>query len=417
MKRWMSVFLVALMVASLLGPMSALADSAGYDLMFWVYSDWTSGKQGELFNKWADAFIAANPDVNSITMIGKNDNELLTGVMAGVGLPDCYSASFRDGKKYYESVNLLDLKPSYDAADEAYRNGWIPEAIETVQIDGGMWALPFMSYIPILLRNLDVLEACGIDPAAGIPSWNAFIDQAKTITEKGYAATHKWSGSWYTAGAIMAAEPTLTPGYENGATTVKAEQLVPTFEVIKNLAPYCTTALYSDDAAKEAFKTNKQAFIIDGPWNIEGYDASGVNYDIVAVPALVEGEKTGGMRGWDAVYAVDSGDEGRNAAIARWLMYITSYEQQKEFTSYIGRPVLRNDVMNDPETQTLPVAKVSATAQLGGIKQMDFFQSTVFWSSVVGDISEEVAQGGLSPEDAANKTIDAINALYAEADE
>ncbi len=417
MKRCLSVFLVVLMVVSLVGPLSALADQSGYDLVFWVYSDWTSGKQGELFNKWADAFVKANPQVKSITMIGKNDNDLLTGIMAGVGLPDCYSASFRDGKKYYESVKLLDLKPYYDATDDAYKNGWIPEAIETVQLDGGMWALPFMSYIPIIFRNLDVLKACGIDPAQGTPTWDAFVEQCKIVTEKGYTATHKWSGDWYTAGGIMASEPTLTPGYENGATTVKAEQLVPTFNVIKALAPYCSTLTRNDDAAREALKTNKEAFMIDGPWNVEGYDASGVNYDIVALPAFTEGGKNGGMKGWDAVYAIDSGDEARNELIAKWLIYITSYEQQKEFTSYVGRPVLRSDVMNDPETQTLPVAKVSATAQLGGIKQMDFFKSSVFWPSVIADISEEVAQGTLSPEDASTKMVGAINALYAEAGE
>ena len=150
---------------------------------------------------------------------------------------------------------------------------------------------------------------------------------------------------------------------------------------------------------------------------MEGYDASGVNYDIVPVPALVEGEKTGGMRGWDAVYGIDSGDPVKNELIANWLFYITDYAQQKTWVSYVGRPVLRQDVMSDPETQTLEVAAVSGVAQLGGITQMDFFRSNVFWPSVIADISEEVRLGSLTPEEAAVKMVDEINTRYIDAGE
>jgi multiple sugar transport system substrate-binding protein len=416
MKRFLSVLLSTLMLVVLLAPMAQAEDQ--YDLTFWVYSDWTSGKQAELLNQWADEFVAAHDNVNSITMIGKNDNDLLTGVMAGVGLPDCYSASFRDGLKYYESVNLLDLMPYYEAASDEYRDGWISEAIESVQIDGGMWALPYMSYIPLVFRNLDVLAAAGVDTAKDMDwTWDDFIEQCKAVEAAGYDATHKWSGDWYTAGAILASEPDLTPGLADGKTTVTADELLRTFQTIQAVAPYTTTLSYDDDASVEAFKTNKLAFTIEGPWNVEGYDASGVNYDIVPVPAMVEGGKTGGMKGWDAVYAIDSGDATKNELIADWLMYITDYAQQKEWTSHVGRPVLRQDVMDDPDTQTLEVAAVSAVAQLGGMKQMDFFQSNVFWPSTISGISEEVAQGTVTPEDACTEMVDAINAMYVEAGE
>ncbi len=416
MKRFLSALLCTLMLAMLIVPMAQAEDA--YDLTFWVYSDWTAGKQAELLTKWADEFVAAHDNVASITMLGKNDNELLTGVMAGVGLPDCYSASFRDGLKYYESVNLLDLKPYYDAASADYRDGWIDEAIESVEIDSGMWALPYMSYIPLVFRNLDVLEAAGVDTAKDLSwTWDDFLTQCEAVQAAGYDATHKWSGDWYTAGAILAAETALTPGLENGKTTVTADQLLRTFQTVAAIAPYATSLSYSDDASVEAFKTNKLAFTIEGPWNVEGYDASGVNYDIMPVPALEEGGKNGGMKGWDAVYAVDSGDATRNELVAEWLMYITNYTNQKEWTSYVGRPVLREDVMSDPDTQTLEVAAVSAVAQLGGMKQMDFFHSNVFWPSAISGISEEVAQGTLSPEDACVKMVDAINAMYVEAGE
>ncbi len=416
MKRIWCTLVAVILVMSMLAPMAA-ASAEGKDLVFWVYSDWMAGKQNELLVKWIDEFVAAHDDVNSITMIGKNDTELKTGAMAGVGLPDIYCGSFRDGLTYYESVNLLNLMPYYEKMDNQYKDGWIPEAIDIVQIDGGMWALPYMSYIPIIFRNLDVLTACGIDPKEPVKTWEQFVDQCKRVTEGGYNATHKWSGVYYTAGAIMAAEPTLTPGYENGATTIKPDQLVPTFEVIKAISPYTTTLSYSDEATVQAFYTNKLAFVLDGPWNVEGYDNSGVHYDIIPVPGFSTEGKNGGLRGWDAIYGVDSGDKERNALIAEFMMFITNTKNQSEWVSYVGRPVLRQDAMDSEGAQSTEIGRVSAEAQKGGANQMDFFHSTVFWPTTIADISELVANGSMEPVDAANAMVDAINAMYADAGE
>jgi multiple sugar transport system substrate-binding protein len=415
MNGFVALMLSVLLLTVLIGCSKKSGSAKGpMEITMWVYSDWTSGKQGELFNRWADEFVAAHPGVNKITMIGKNDNELLTGLMAGVGLPDCFSASFRDGKKYREAIDILDLKPMFNAAEAGYRDGFIQEAISIVQADGGMWALPFMSYIPIVFRNLNVLEKAGINPADGTPDFDVFLEQLQKIKNTGIDGTHSWALDWYTAGAILAGEESLTVGVKDGKTTIKPEQLVPTFEMILKLKPLTNNLKRDDQVAIEAFKTNKLGFIIEGPWNVEGYDASGVRFDIVPVPALYKGGRNGGLRGWDAIYGHDTGDEAKNELVALWLKYITDYERQKEFTSYVGRPVLRNDVMSDPSVQQLEVCKVSAKAQLGGINQMDFFRSNVFWSSTTGDMAVQVNNGKLAPRQAAEQMVDAINNLYAE---
>ena len=64
-----------------------------YDLVFWVYSDAVLNDQGKLLNQWVKEYCEENPKVNSITLVGKNDADLLTGLMAGVGLPDMFFAS------------------------------------------------------------------------------------------------------------------------------------------------------------------------------------------------------------------------------------------------------------------------------------------------------------------------------------
>lgn len=51
------------------------------------------------------------------------------------------------------------------------------------------------------------------------------------------------------------------------------------------------------------------------------------------------------------MYGINSGDEDRNEAIRGWLKKMGSYEVQQKFAQVIGRSVLREDVMDDPETQ------------------------------------------------------------------
>lgn len=390
----------------------------GYELTFWVYSDFVQGEQGELMKKWVSDFKANNPDVKEINLIPKNDSELLTGLMAGVGLPDAFSASARDGKKYKGVMELLDLTEMYES-DPEFTKGFYPDAIDTITVDDGMWAVPFISYIPIIYRNLTVLEKAGINPDEGIPTLDDFTEQLKIVNESGIDATHSWkAGGYFAPGAILGADSeNLTVGIEDGKTTVKPEQVERTLQTVAEIEPYSNNMTWDSEAAIEAFKTDQLAFLLNGPWVEPGIISSGVEYDVQLVPPFTEGGRTGGLQGWDFIYGVDSGDSGKNDAIVRWLKYIGQFEQMSEWTTTTGRPMLREDVMNDPEVLATMMAKVSAQGLNGGMKQMSFFDSSVMWPSPIGDIASKVADGSLTPEQGAKEFIDAVNALLAEAGE
>ncbi|MFQ9679008.1 MAG: hypothetical protein ACLRZH_01875 [Ruthenibacterium lactatiformans] len=42
--------------------------------------DWTVGTAAEIFNTWADEYIAQHPEVKSITFVGKPDTEIVSGL-------------------------------------------------------------------------------------------------------------------------------------------------------------------------------------------------------------------------------------------------------------------------------------------------------------------------------------------------
>jgi len=387
-----------------------------YDLVFWVYSDAVLNDQGKLFDGWVDEFIKDNSDVKSITLVGKDDSDLLTSLMAGVGLPDMFFASARDCLKYEQAIDLLDLSSIYD---EDTKKGFYANAIDAITTDDGMWAVPFMSYVPIIFRNLDVMKEAGIDTEEDLTSWDVFFDECQKVKDAGFDATTSWAtGGYYPGGAILACDAqNLTVGVENGKTSVKPEQVVRTMETIQKMNEYSNGMAYSDSAAAEEFKTGKLAFLLAGPWNEPEYKQANVNYDIQLVPPYEEGGWTGGLQGWDFMYGVNTGDAGRNDAVVRWLKKMASYDVQKTFAQVIGRSVLREDVMEDPETMQTEVLAILSKGLTNGMMQMEFGHSNVFWTSAIGDVAPSVADGSITPEEGAQQFIDTVNGLYAEAGE
>jgi multiple sugar transport system substrate-binding protein len=307
----------------------------------------------------------------------------------------------------------------YDA-DPEYTRGFYPNAISAVTVDGGMWAIPFISYIPIIFRNLTVLEAAGIDPNEGIPTFDAFIEQLAKVKAAGYDATHSWAtGGYYCPGAIMAADAeNITPGVSNGKTTVQAGQIVRTFETMKRINQYANAMTYGEDVTLEAFKTNKLAFILDGPWVEPGIAQSGVKYDVTLVPPYEAGGWTGGLQGWDFMYGTKSDDPVKDELVIKWLKKLGSYTSAKAWTMNVGRSTLRQDVMDDLEViNNTMMARVSSEGLKKGMQQMDFVHSAVFWPSAMGDIAPQVANGDFTPQQGAERFIQAVNNLYAEAGE
>ena len=52
---------------------SQTATDGKYDLTFWTYSDMVLNDQGKLLDGWVEDFVAENDDVNSISVVAKDD--------------------------------------------------------------------------------------------------------------------------------------------------------------------------------------------------------------------------------------------------------------------------------------------------------------------------------------------------------
>lgn len=343
---------------------SSEGNADGYELTMWLFQDWTVGTAAEIFNTWADEYIAQHPEVKSITFVGKPDTEIVSGFMAGGSLPDMFAIQFLNGKRIVESANILNLQPYYDAAPDAYKNALNADAMKDLSTnpEGTLWGLPFTANCQILYRNLTVLEECGIDTSVRPATMDELLEQFEIVKQHGYDVLPNLTANDWTTSAFVCGNPDLEVGWENGATTITAEALVPGYEILKQVGPYSAAYTFLDQAATDAFTQNRLAFTVHGPFlnpNLEAAaeDNSEFRYDAIPLPSQVEGGPYSASYGNEWLGVVESEDEGRNAAAAGFLMYITDTEQIKTFCQEMGRPVMNNaameEIASDPEAPWL----------------------------------------------------------------
>lgn len=124
------------------------------------------------------------------------------------------------------------------------------------------------------------------------------------------------------------------------------------------------------------------------------------------------------MKGWAEDFIANDADvTGINAATARWLKYMGTKEAGAEWAVKLGRPVLREDSMADEAVTSTMIGAVSAVGLQGGMRQMDFGKTNVFWPSALGDIRPQVSSGAMTAEEGAEAMIEAINDMIADEDE
>lgn len=331
------------------------AEEEGYDLTMWLFQDWTVGRAYEIWTEWAEGYMEINPKVKSITFVGKPDTEIVSGFLAGGSLPDMFAIQFLNGKRIVSNANILNLQPYYEAASDEWKQAQNPDAMHDLMSnpEGTTWGVPLTANVQLLYRNLTVLEACGIDTSKEPADMNELLEQFEIVKSHGYDVLPNLTANEWITATFVAGNPDLEVGWEDGQTTITAEMLIPGYELIKEIGPnYSAPYTFLDQAATDAFTGNKLAFTIHGPFLNPNLEAAAeenpeFRYDAIPCPSQVAGGPYCAAYGNEWVGAVDSGDQGRNDAIAGFLFYITEAEQMETFCRDMGRPVMNVTAMEN----------------------------------------------------------------------
>ena len=422
MKRIISM-LTALALAALLAngvwaagsQESAKPAAAGQvTVEFWTFPDWGVGEAGDTFKGFIANFEKQNPNIK-INFVPKADLE--QAIIAGAGskvLPDVFTVAFNQGDTFLKTGIVKDLSSYYNAMPPAFKSQFAQKPMASLSQNGKVHGLPFTAYAQLLYRNKTVLRKAGIDPAAGIKDWADWLGQMKKIKASGFNALPDLTvDGWLIMGFVGAAGG--VNGVAGGKTTISAAAFEKAFQFVKDAVPYGSAVAGNDQAAVDAFITNKQAFYVMGPWqNPTFLDAQkkdpNFDYDYVLIPGPTS-DTFGGTNGGEWIGVVDS---PRAEAAWKWAAFLADAPQTTVF-ALTGRTVLNDVAMADTGVNKNVLNALTAKATKYGLADAAYFQ---YWPldarTPFKDSAVAVLTGKATPAVAAAKAVSDLNQVLSD---
>jgi multiple sugar transport system substrate-binding protein len=340
-------------------------------LEFWTFSDYATDVGGDLMKTFIAEFEAAHPGVK-INMTGKGGDDLNTGIVSSATsntVPDIYMGTTSQGALFTKVNALANVYDKWMAMPEAYRAQFNPDMIAELSPKANeMWGMPFTGYATFLYRNLTVLKAAGIDPAAPITDWTVWLDQMKAIKDSGNLGMGSFYNDWWDFTNIYSGAATPDEwGIDFAAkkTKLSPEKYIETVKFLEAAKAYGTENGDQDQATTDLFLSNKLAFIVTGPWMDPTFKAAketnNLDYDYVLIPGATADNK-GGVKGTEFIGFAPN---GKNLDLAwEFATYICDEPQLVRWAQALGRYNSNNVAISKVNDPLLAITTEAALSSL-----------------------------------------------------
>lgn len=415
---------------TILGGISAVAvvaltaaPSSAQSLDYWVYSDFGQGEAGALQEEFIAEFISEHPDV-TIQMSGRGDDDLTAGQIAGAAsgtLPDVFMNGLAMGSTLVDVGALANLYDKWMAMPEEYRAQFDPAAVERCMAsETELYCLPYTGYGTLLFRNLDVLEAAGVDTSTPPATWAEWLEQMQAVSDAGYFAIPDQTLIFNSVAemyGMVGDNSTWGIDWDTRTTRIDPDVMAQVLEMFVDLSEINSGTSRNDQSTRDLFISGQLAFHTIGPWANPTYEqaaeAGNLNYDFVLMPGIEEG-KHGGIQNYEFIGVAP----GENEDIAwEFATYVAGENQMARWASLLSRYNSNAAAMADPEVASLPLIERSVESVKYAMDvQPPYFVEAVpnCHNAIVVDYSAATADGEFSPQEGAEEMIAELNDCLAD---
>ena len=211
--------------------------------------------------------------------------------------------------------------------DVVKREDYHPNALKGAEVDGTLYGIPLDIHPLMFYWNKDLFKAAGLDPEKPPTTREEFIEYAKKLTnldkqQYGYVVPTLWPQQF-----IL---PTIV--YQNGGELMKDGKINYTSPDVVEALQFQHDLIFKhkvspkdvqQDGELTLFLQGKNAMHLNGPWMMNQFEESGLNYGVAPVPQL--GTKQ------QAVYAnshnfviPEKTDEKKLEAVTDFLNYVAN---------------------------------------------------------------------------------------------
>ena len=348
MKKLVSLLLVLAMLLSL--GMIASAETAPVEITFWHAM---GGVNGEAITAMIDDFntqyegkIHVNYEYQ-----GGYDDAFAKIQAAGINAMPCDIMQVYDiGTRFM--IDSGWVKPMQDFIDaENFDISVIePNIAAYYTVDGTLYSMPFNSSTPILYYNKTAFEKAGLDPEVAPKNFDEIYEFAQKIVEAGAAqygfgmGNYGWFFEQWTGKMGKNYVNNNNGRGEAYATAVEFDSNGAGVDIMnvwkkaitEDYAPYLNQV---NDDAKQAFINGDIAITLESTAALKTLLSNvGDNFEIgVGYFPSINADDVGGVSvGGGSLWAFETGDEAREAAVWEFVKYMTNAENQAFWNAQTG---------------------------------------------------------------------------------
>lgn len=369
-----------------------------------------SSKTGPYFQKMAEEFEAANPDINIEVEVTPWDVLLqkLTTDIAGNANADLAIIGTRWLLDFVEQ-DIAEPLDSY--IDDAFRGRFIETFLSPSVMDGKVYGLPVAASARAMYYNKSLFEQAGID--APPETWEELKEDARAISDlgediAGYGLQGKeietdvyfYYPMWSYGGNIL---------NEDGSSGFGSDAAIQAATLYKSLIDEGLTqdgpTAYSREDVQNLFKQGKVGMMITAPF-LSGQikqEAPDLQYGIAPIPAGPGGDR--GTYGVTDSIIMFSNSDNKDEAW-QFLDYLFTQGPRSEFTRGEGFLPVNNAVSEEPAftedadlkafAAILPDARFAPV--VGGWEEIADVASSALQRVYLGEATPEEAMGRAAEE-------------------
>lgn len=276
-------------------------------------------------------FEKANPDITvKVTNAGTNKDEytaLNNAMSAGKGAPDIAQIEYYALPEYVIRQNVQDLS---DLGASNYKDFYTPGTWNSVNVNGGVYALPLDSGPMALFYNKEVFDKAGVSEVP--TTWDEFYEAAKKIRATGsYITSDSGDAGFFDSMTWQAGATPFSTSKDGTEVSInltgdKGVEQWTTFwqKMIDEDLIDTKTAGWSDDWNK-SLNDGSIASLLTGAWMpynlLSGAPSGSGKWRVAQMPTWKQGGTENSENGGSSLAIVKSDDEAKVKAAYKFMEY------------------------------------------------------------------------------------------------
>ncbi|MEP2759765.1 MAG: sugar ABC transporter substrate-binding protein [Hyphomicrobiales bacterium] len=370
-----------------------------------------------------DAYEAANPDVKiEVTDLGSSDyNQMIMTQLTG-GSNEIDVVTIKDIPGYAKMVSTGRLKNLTEIGATPEDTAAYGGLIETLELGGGVYGLPFRTDFWIVYYNKDHFDAAGVDYPTNDMTWAEFDEKARAVTS-GFGVNKIYGTHLHTWRSTV-----QLPAIQNGETTLVADDytfLKPWYKRALSLQEDGVIRSYGSLKTSQThysgpFFNSQIAMLPMGSWfigtqinKVASGESSAANWGITSYPTP-EGVQPGATSGQVTSLGINVNSTQGEAA-EDFIQWVSGPDGAAIMASVGNIPALRDNKVMDtitsregfPQDETSAGALITSATYL----EMPVHPQAAEYELVLNRVHDALMTENISIEDAIKEMNDGVAAI------